>query len=76
MCQDSWIVGVGNGTVGGGAGGAEWLGLCLKEVWVGVVGEAVGSGGGGGGGGGKDGLVAVVGVWDGGDVEGCDWCIC
>ena len=42
------------------------LGLCLKEVWVGVVGEAVGSGGGGGGGG----LVPVVGVWDGGEVEG------
>ena len=66
-CQDSWTVGVGNGTVGGGAGGAEWLGLCLKEVWVGVVGEAVGSGGGGGGG--KEGLVPVGGVWDGGEVE-------
>ena len=51
------MVGVGNGTVGGGAGGAEWLGLCLKEVCVGVAGEAVGSGGGG-----NEGLVPVGGV--------------
>ena len=26
--------GLGKGTVGGGAGGAEWVGLCLKAVCV------------------------------------------
>lgn len=55
------MVGVGNGTVGGGPGGAEWPGLCLKDVAVGVVGEAVGSGGGGGGGG-KAEVLAAGGV--------------
>ena len=49
-CQDSWTVGGGRGTVAGGAGGVGWVGLCLKDVLVGVVGAAVGSGGGGGGG--------------------------
>ena len=49
-CQESWIVGGGRGTVAGGAGGVGWVGLCLKDVLVGVVGAAVGSGGGGGGG--------------------------
>ena len=44
------MVGVGNGTVAGGAGGAEWVGLCWKDFGCGVVGDAVGSGGGGGGG--------------------------
>ena len=63
-CQDSWMVGVGNGTVAGGAGGAEWVGLCWKDFGCGVVGDAVGSGGGGGGG--KAGEVVAGGVWDGG----------
>ena len=43
------MVGWGKGTVDGGSGGAG-LGLCLKEVLVGVVGAAVGNGGGGEGG--------------------------
>ena len=36
------MVGVGNGTVAGGAGGAEWVGLCWKDFGCGVVGDAVG----------------------------------
>ena len=36
--------------MGGGAGGVECVGRCLKEVAVGVTGAA-GAGGGGGGGG-------------------------
>ena len=38
-CQESWSGGLGNGTVAGGAGGAEWVGLCLKDVPVGVTGS-------------------------------------
>ena len=41
------MVGWGKGIVAGGAG---WVGLCVKDLLVGVVGAAVGSGGGGGGG--------------------------
>lgn len=32
--QESWIGGLGKGTVGGGAGGVECVGLRLKEVAV------------------------------------------
>ena len=32
--HESWMGGLGKGTVGGGAGGAEWVGLCLKAVCV------------------------------------------
>ena len=53
------MVGVGNGTVAGGAGGVGWVGLCWKDFGCGVVGDAVGSGGGGGGG--KAGGVVVPG---------------
>ena len=59
-CQESWTVGVGNGTVAGGSGGAEGVGLCWKDFGWGVVGDAVGNGGGGGGG--KAGDVLAGGV--------------
>ena len=45
-----WSGGLGNGSVAGGAGGAEWVGLRLNVVPAGVTRAAVGSGGGGGGG--------------------------
>ena len=44
------VLNSGLGEGNGGAGGTGWVGLCLKDLSVGVVGAAVGNGGGGGGG--------------------------
>ena len=49
---DPWSGGLGNGSVAGGAGGAEWVGLRL-ECCPGGSDQSCGTGSGGGGGGGN-----------------------